>query len=48
MKKTTEYIKIVLINGKEQKRTIYVDDNGEKYVYNQRGFWRLEDFMKNR
>ena len=48
MTKTKEYIKIVLLNGKEQKRAIYVDENGEKYVYNQRGFWKLEDFIKNR
>lgn len=48
MKKTAKYIKIILTNGKEQKKTIYVDDNGEKYIYNQRGFWKLEDFIKGR
>jgi len=48
MKKTNEFIKVVLLNGKEQKRTIYVDENGQKYVYNQRGFWTLEDFIKGR
>ena len=46
MKKTVEYIKIRLVNGNEQKRTIYVDENGSKYVYNQKGFWKLEDFIK--
>lgn len=45
-KKTNEYIKIVLITGKTQKRTIYVDDNGKKYVYNQHGFYELENFVK--
>lgn len=48
MKKTKEYITVVLLNGKEQKRTIYVDENGAKYIYNQRGFWKLEDFVKGR
>lgn len=45
-KKTKEYIKIKLIDGTEQKRTIYVDDNGLKYIYNQRRYWKLEDFIK--
>lgn len=48
MKKTAEHITIVLLNGKEQKRTIYVDERGSKYIYNQRGFWKLEDFTKGR
>ena len=48
MKKTTEYITIVLLNGKEQKKTIYVDESGAKHIYNQRGFWKLEDFVKGR
>ena len=48
MKKTSEYIKIILINGKTQKRYIYLGENGEKYIYNQHSFWKLEDFVKNR
>lgn len=47
-KKTSEYITIVLLNGKKQKRFIYLDDNGEKYVYNQGGFWKLGEFVKSR
>ena len=46
MKKTNDYIKIILINGTVQKRFIYLDDNGEKYIYNQRGFWKFEEFIK--
>lgn len=48
MNKTSEYIKIVLINGNTQKRYIYLGENGEKYIYNQNSFWKLEDFVKNR
>ena len=48
MQKTSEYIKVVLINGKVQKRHIYLDKNGKKYIYNQGGFWKLEDFVRNR
>lgn len=48
MEKTTDYIEIVGLYGKVQKRTIYTDENGVKYVYNQRRFWELEDFVKNR
>lgn len=48
MQKTSEYIKVVLINGKVQKRYIYLDENGEKYIYNQRWFWKFEDFVRNR
>ena len=47
MEKTKEYIKMVAINGKVVKRTIYVDEKGEKYVYNQNHFWNLEDFVKH-
>ena len=46
MKKTTEHIKIVLLNGKEQKKAIYINENGDKYIYNQRGFRKLEDFIE--
>ena len=44
--KTKEYIKIVGTNGKVIKKTIYVDGNGTKYVYNQNGFWKLDEFIK--
>lgn len=45
MEKTKEYIKIRLINGKEEKKTIYIDENGEKYIYNQGGFWEFDRFV---
>lgn len=48
MKKTSEYIQITLLDGKVQKRYIYIDDNGTKYIYNQHGFLKLDDFIKNR
>ena len=48
MEKTKETIKIVLQDGTVSKRTVYVDENGEKYVYNQRSFWKLEEFKKGR
>ncbi len=44
--KTKEYIKIVGTNGKVIKKTIYVDENGVKYIYNQNSFWKLEEFIK--
>lgn len=47
MTKTKECIRFVSLDGKEQKRTIYVDENGEKYIYNQRRFWKLEDFIRD-
>ena len=46
MKKTAEYITIIPINGKPQKRFIYTNERGEKFIYNQKGFWKLEDFVK--
>lgn len=47
MEKTNEYIKIRIINGKEEKRTIYIDENGEKYIYNQNRFWEFDYFVKH-
>ena len=47
MEKTNDYIKIRLINGKEEKRTIYIDENGEKYIYNQNRFWEFDYFINH-
>lgn len=47
MEKTKEYIKVVLVNGKEQKRYIYKGENGKKYVFNQNHFIELDYFVKN-
>ena len=44
---TDEYIKIILTNGKIQKRTIYADENGEKFVFILGRFWELEYFKAN-
>ena len=46
--KTAEHIKVKTIDGKVIKKAIYVDENGEKYVYNQHGYWKLEEFTKGR
>lgn len=46
MKKTTEFVKVVLTDGKTAKKTVYVDENGEKYVYIYRGYMKLSDFLK--
>ena len=48
MMKTADYIVFIALNGKEQKRTIYVDESGARYIYNQKHFWKIEDFIKNR
>lgn len=46
--KTNEHIKVVLINGKVKKYSVYADENGNKYIYYYGGFFTLEDFVKNR
>lgn len=47
-KKTAEHIKVVQTDGSVVKKTVYVDEDGEKYVYNQNGYWKLEEFAKGR
>ena len=44
--KTKEHIKVVGTDGKVIKKTIYIDENGVKYIYNQNGFWKLDEFLK--
>lgn len=46
--KTKEFIKVVGANGKAIRKTVYVDSNGVKYIYNQNSFYKLDDFVKGR
>ena len=43
-----QFVKIILTDGKPQKKTVFVNENGEKYVYVYRGYMKLADFLKDR